>query len=154
MIDYTIIKEYPNYGVTKTGEIVSLVTGIVIKPRINKHGYKTVALRCDNKNSTKLVHQLVAKTYIPNPNGRKTINHIDGNKLNNNVDNLEWVSVRENTIHAYENGLMGTNIFVILEDKITGIRERYRSVQHVAESLGVYLISVTLKYILSWVDIL
>ena len=138
MIDYTIIKEYPNYGVTKAGEIVSLVTGIVIKPRINKHGYKTVALRCDNKNSTKLVHQLVAKTYIPNPNGRKTINHIDGNKLNNNVDNLEWVSVKENTIHAYENGLMGTNIFVILEDKITGIRERYRSVQHVAESLGVY----------------
>ena len=138
MIDYTIIKEYPNYGVTKTGDIVSLVTGIVIKQQINMHGYKTVALRCNNKNRTKLVHQLVAKAYIPNPNGRKTINHIDGNKLNNNVDNLEWVSVRENTIHAYENGLMGTNIFVILEDKITGIREPYRSVQHVAESLCVY----------------
>lgn len=138
MIDYKVIKDYPNYGVTKTGEVVSLTTGIIIQPQVNKHGYKTVTLRNNGKNSTKLVHQLVANAYIPNPTSRKTINHIDGDKLNNQVDNLEYVSIKENTIHAYENGLMGTNIFVILEDKVTGKKDRFRSIQHVADELGVY----------------
>lgn len=52
-----------------------------------------------------LVHRLVAERYIPNPNNLPCINHKDGNKLNNNVDNLEWCSYSENNAHALKNGL-------------------------------------------------
>lgn len=52
------------------------------------------------------IHRLVAETFILNPLGKPCVNHIDGNKLNNNVNNLEWVTISENTMHAYKNGLL------------------------------------------------
>lgn len=56
-----------------------------------------------------MVHRLVAETFIPNPNNYPCVNHKDGNKHNNNVDNLEWCSYSYNTKHAIENGLMRSN---------------------------------------------
>lgn len=52
------------------------------------------------------VHRLVAKYFIPNPHNKKVVNHIDGNKQNNNMNNLEWVTHKENTQHAMQNGLI------------------------------------------------
>ena len=51
------------------------------------------------------MHRLVALTYLDNPNGYNCINHKDGNKLNNHIENLEWCTVKQNTQHAYDNGL-------------------------------------------------
>lgn len=74
----------------------------ILKGWIQNTGYLTVAL----KNKKYSIHRLVAETFIKNPEKHKTVNHIDGNKLNNKVENLEWCSLQENIKHAYKAGLM------------------------------------------------
>lgn len=65
-----------------------------------------VQLWKNNKARLLQVHRLVAQAFIDNPENKPTVNHIDGNPLNNNVDNLEWATYSENQKHAYSNGLM------------------------------------------------
>ena len=69
-------------------------------------GYVFVTLNKNGKPKNYKVHRLVAKTFIPNPLNKAEVNHIDGNKLNNCVDNLEWVTRAENQKHAIKNGLV------------------------------------------------
>jgi predicted DNA-binding protein YlxM (UPF0122 family) len=78
----------------------------IMKPSIGSTGYYFVNLtkECNLKIPRK-IHRLVAQTFIPIIKGKTYINHIDGNKLNNNIDNLEWCTNQENIIHAYETGL-------------------------------------------------
>jgi hypothetical protein len=77
----------------------------------DKDGYIQVILRCDVKGiyardrSTKRLHRLIAEAFIPNPDNKKEVNHIDGNKLNNRISNLEWVTTKENIRHAHKIGL-------------------------------------------------
>ena len=71
----------------------------------NSHGYRRVILK---KNRIRLqidIHVLVARAFIPNPNGYPQVNHIDANRANNEVSNLEWCTAKENTKHAWENGI-------------------------------------------------
>jgi hypothetical protein len=75
----------------------------ILKP-IN-HLYFYVALSSNSKVYKKSIHRLVAETFIPNPNNLPQVNHKDGNKHNNNVDNLEWCTPKENTRHATLNKL-------------------------------------------------
>lgn len=72
---------------------------------ISKDGYPQVVIWKNNKGTFKLVHRFVAKAFIPNPENKPCVNHIDGNKANNKVENLEWVTYSENTLHALEMGL-------------------------------------------------
>lgn len=89
-----------NYVVFTTGEIYNL-HGVKIVGKIDKNGYREVTL--NGKQCT--VHRIVAEAFIPNPECKKCVNHIDGNKLNNSADNLEWVTHSENIKHAYNTGL-------------------------------------------------
>lgn len=75
--------------------------------RVSKHGYYRISVWDKVRQSpyTLLVHRVVAQLYCPNPEQRKVVNHIDGNKLNNHKDNLEWITLSENTQHALELGL-------------------------------------------------
>lgn len=100
------IKDYEGkYYVTSQGDVVN-AKGNTLAYTVNKKtGYKTVSLWKNNKGSSKTIHRLVALTYLPNPNNLPEVNHIDGNKLNNQVNNLEWVTRSENMIHAYATGL-------------------------------------------------
>ena len=72
---------------------------------LNNAGYKLIAI--DQK--IYLLHRIVAKAWVPNPNNYPEVNHIDGNKLNNNSDNLEWCTRSYNIKHAYANGLQSHN---------------------------------------------
>ena len=88
------------YVVFKSGDVFNL-HGVKMVGMIDRCGYRELILNGKNHR----VHRLVAEAFIPNPNGFREVNHIDGNKQNNSVKNLEWVTHSENMIHAYQTGL-------------------------------------------------
>lgn len=97
------IKGFPEYYVTDNGDVYSRNyknTGRVKKMALTKRpdGY----LRITIKGKGYYVHRLVAEVFIPNPENKEQVNHIDGNKTNNCVSNLEWTSRSENVKHAYD----------------------------------------------------
>lgn len=81
-----------------------------LKQQIQRNGYLLVGLRKEGKQKFISVHRIVASAFIPNIENKKQVNHIDGNKLNNKVNNLEWVTASENIKHAYKTGLKHTLI--------------------------------------------
>lgn len=78
----------------------------ILNQAVGSWGYKVVSLTVFGESKSFLVHRLVAITFLDNPLNKKQVNHIDGNKLNNCVDNLEWVTPSENIQHAYDSGLI------------------------------------------------
>lgn len=93
------------YEVTKDGRVFSKRSGKELKGYLDGNGYRMIGPRIDGKKYQLKVHRLVAIKYIPNPNNYPQINHIDGDKVNNNVDNLEWCSPKHNIQHAHRTGL-------------------------------------------------
>ena len=75
----------------------------------NGLGYLQVKFTINKKTYHKYVHRMVAEAFIPNPNNYTDVNHKDGNKQNNHISNLEWVSHSQNIYHALENGLLSRN---------------------------------------------
>ena len=102
------------YSVSNLGKVKSLHYNHgnkekILVGRINRGGYRTFLFNNNYKRKYITEHRLVAQAFLPNPNNYPQINHKDGNKLNNNVCNLEWCSAKQNSIHAYKNGLSKGN---------------------------------------------
>jgi hypothetical protein len=103
----------------------------ILSNRKNKCGYLYTVLSINKKRKTLTIHRMVATTFIPNPNNYPCVNHIDGNKLNNCVSNLEWCDSSQNISHAYKNGLkMGvrgekSHYAKLKEEDIINIRNEY-----------------------------
>lgn len=100
------IKGFEGYQITDNGTVISLKS---VKPRVLKsslrNGYPSVTLCRDNKPFNKCIHRLVAEHFIENKYNKPEVNHIDGDKKNNNYKNLEWATRYENNLHAILNGL-------------------------------------------------
>lgn len=109
------IKGYEGlYQVSNLGNVMSLNwnhtnTSQPIRPFRNR-GYLRVTFRVNGTSRKFLVHRLVADAFLPNEQGKETVNHIDGNKENNCISNLEWATRREQTAHAIKTGLRPYNI--------------------------------------------
>lgn len=100
------INEYENYKITSDGKVYNTVYKKFLKTRVTSDGYEDVNVSKDNKKKTYLVHRLVAIHFIPKTeddilNNRDKVNHKNGNKLDNTVENLEWVTDSENIKHMY-----------------------------------------------------
>lgn len=96
------------FMVSDCGQVFSKRTNKILKQTKTKSGYLTIATKIGGrggKNVCFRVHRLVAEAFVDNPHDKPHINHIDGNKTNNNFSNLEWVTPKENTIHSWETGL-------------------------------------------------
>ena len=102
------------YSITMKGDVYSWGNGKsftsngklkYIKQSLKTNGYFQVKLFKDGVRKYYIVHRLVAKTFVPNPDNKPEVNHIDGNKQNNHASNLEWVTSRENQLHAFQLGL-------------------------------------------------
>ena len=94
------IKGFNNYFITKDGKVVNK-KGQIRKTQISNLGYERVILK--NKKTVKniSIHRLVALAFIPNPENKKCVNHIDSNRSNNNLSNLEWATHSENSLHSF-----------------------------------------------------
>lgn len=95
-----------HYHINEDGVVVNTKTGKVLKTDLNNCGYKRVTLWSEQQTRVRIaVHRLVAMTYVNNPENKPMVNHKDGYKLNNHKTNLEWVTCKENTKHAFKNKL-------------------------------------------------
>jgi hypothetical protein len=105
-----LLKTFDNkYSVSDEGKVFSLKgKKKELKGKITRSGYRIVLISHNGKRKYLLVHRLVASFFVPNSENKKTVNHIDGNKLNNNKLNLEWATYVENLIHARDTGLLST----------------------------------------------
>lgn len=130
--------------INKYGEMINLVTGDYHPATVTGKGYWITCLFKDGGWQNYLVHRLVALLFVEKPERHKDIdfeelqvNHIDGNKLNNAWDNLEWVTGHENMKHAREHGLFSNQLKVLSKDLETGEIESYYSVSECARKAGV-----------------
>jgi len=96
------IKGWENlYKITEDGKVYSIKRNIFLKPRLSMDGYNRVCLYDNGKPHEYRIARLVAETFIDNPENKEQVNHKDFNRQNDNVDNLEWVTCKENTHHSF-----------------------------------------------------
>jgi predicted DNA-binding protein YlxM (UPF0122 family) len=116
------LKEHPifkNYLIYKDGRVFNKLSGKFLTIRVDFFGYCTATVResVGSQWYWKKVHRLVAETYLPNPENKREVNHIDCNKENNNLENLEWATSKENKTHAFQNNLYSC----VAENSLTAI---------------------------------
>ena len=101
------IEDFPNYEVSNFGQVRNCRTGKVLKPVDNTYGYLRVHLYQNGEKKWIYIHKLVALAFIPNPMDLVEVNHRDENKLNNRVENLEWVTRQQNNSYGTRNERIG-----------------------------------------------
>ena len=145
---WTKIARNTNYSINKDGEVRNDTTGRIKKPSTNKkNGYLIIDLYKDNNSKKVPVHRLVAEAFIPNPENKATVDHIDGNRKNNSIDNLRWATYSENNSRFETIGVRSESIIV----KHYAEERKKRGGGHLAwldviETLEFESISETAKY--------
>jgi len=107
-----------------------------LKQKVGKDHCHRVCLWKDKKEKTLLVHRLVAMSFIEKTKYKDCINHLNGDRNNNNVSNLEWCDHKENNNHAFDTGLMTANVEIVLMNKSKGEFKYFRSMAKASEFLN------------------
>jgi hypothetical protein len=147
------ISEFPGYQISDSGEIFSTKTKRIIIQAFDKDGYVRTSLYRNGKRINVKAHRLVAIAFIPNPENKPIINHKDGDKTNNNVENLEWCTQSENVLHSFRvlgnTGLLGSlsplsksvvqiDGFGVIISRFNSIREAGRYTNIVKSTISKY----------------
>lgn len=131
------------YSITEDGQVYNNKTKKFLKGTIAKDGYKKVHLTGENLNKTVFVHRMVLETFDPIENSDKMqVNHKDGNKLNNNLDNLEWVTGKENMEHAWSHDLCKNHTEVYCYDRNKKYIGSFYSIASAAQALNIHRTSI------------
>ena len=110
----------------------------ILKPIKHSNGYYVISLSYLGVKKIKAIHRLVAEAFIENPLNKPQVNHKDGNKGNNNADNLEWVTQSENTRHAYTTGLLRHYTTPISQFDLNGnFIKQWASIKEAAQTLNI-----------------
>ena len=107
---WAAIDGYKNYQVSWFGRVRNATTARILKGSVCPNGYLSVGLRQNKKSKTQFIHQLVAREWIDNPNDKRCVDHIDGNKTNNHYENLRWATHSENGRNA-KNRTDGSSVY-------------------------------------------
>lgn len=141
IIEWKPIKDFEGYFINELGQVKSIrrykgSKEIILKGSKNQQGYKTISMIKNGKVYTKTLHRLLMETFKPNEDNLPCINHIDGNILNNSLENLEWCTYGHNEKEAYRLGLKKPRINrkkVMKLDKNNNIIKIYESLNSVKE---------------------
>lgn len=128
------IKGFPSYEVSSEGRVKNSKTGRIMKINKNSKGYDQVCLRKDKQQYTKPIHRLVADTFFDGEHDGYDVNHIDGNKTNNFIGNLEWCTRKENVQHSFRTGLKKPSRMKKVRVVETGVV--YESIRECARQTG------------------
>lgn len=135
-----VLDLFSGYTIREDGEVRSRF-GRIVKQQISKQGYYRLELWANGYGKKYLVHRLLAQAFIDNPDMKPQVNHIDGNKTNNALSNLEWVTQSENQKHAYSLGLQngyhvaGREISATHKAALCGSRWKGQSRRYLCEGM-------------------
>lgn len=122
---WKVIKDYPNYKINENGDIRNIKTGYLLRQRIDNKGYARINL---GNNRGLQVHRLVYFTFSNDtPKDNYVVDHKDGNVLNNNINNLQQIKYRENTLKG-----KSPNIVILVKNKDTGDIKLFKSAKEIA----------------------
>ena len=134
-----------SYSICEDGTVMNNITGKTVNEWNDKDGYKIVSLWLNKKTANRRVARLVASAFIPNPLGLPEVNHIDEDKTNNTVRNLEWVTRYQNMTRGtlHERKAEKIRRAVVRIDTKTGARTEFRSIKEAADASGCVATHIT-----------
>jgi hypothetical protein len=137
MEKYCVINGFDNYAISNYGNIKNIKDNKVLTPYINENGYKEYHFCQNGIRKSFKIHRLVALYFIDNPDQKPYVNHIDGDKSNNNASNLEWCTAKENDEHARNTGLKNENKSIVATNAITHESVVFASISEASGILGI-----------------